>query len=175
MEALVHCILRLQGVVILRTEEAFRVGEQHSRLYQGAFAARHREHHRQPPRYRCGHQLTVRSKTYSSSTWAKTIPPSILILAAAVFRDSAEATSSLFDAADLIRSTLGHGTYPRAFHSCFPDPLAVGLEIVFALALLSAGQSASLVATVAGQIVSEGFLRWKVSVSTIHSTPSSLS
>ncbi|VDC05782.1 unnamed protein product [Peniophora sp. CBMAI 1063] len=70
----------------------------------------------------------------------------ILILASAVFRDSAEATSSLFDAADLIGSTLGHG-----------------LEIVFALALLAAGQSASLVATVAGQIVSEGFLRWKVS------------
>ena len=38
--------------------------------------------------------------------------------------------------------------------------------MVFALALLSAGQSASLVATVAGQIVSEGFLRWRVSVGT---------
>ncbi|KAH9170589.1 natural resistance-associated macrophage protein [Lactarius sanguifluus] len=35
--------------------------------------------------------------------------------------------------------------------------------VIFALALLSAGQSASLVATVAGQIVSEGFLRWRVS------------
>lgn len=36
--------------------------------------------------------------------------------------------------------------------------------MIFALALLSAGQSASLVATVGGQIVSEGFLRWRVSV-----------
>jgi len=33
--------------------------------------------------------------------------------------------------------------------------------------LLASGQSASLVATVAGQSISEGFLNWKVSVSSI--------
>jgi metal iron transporter len=37
--------------------------------------------------------------------------------------------------------------------------------LLFALALLAAGQSASIVATLAGQSVSEGFLNWKVSVS----------
>ncbi|KAI0033957.1 natural resistance-associated macrophage protein-domain-containing protein [Vararia minispora EC-137] len=70
----------------------------------------------------------------------------ILILAAAVSRNNSQATDNLFAAADLISSTVGHGA-----------------AIVFALALLCAGQSASLVATVAGQIVSEGFLRWHVS------------
>lgn len=42
----------------------------------------------------------------------------------------------------------------------------VAAAFLFALALLAAGQSASIVATVAGQAVSEGFLRWRVSVST---------
>jgi hypothetical protein len=45
--------------------------------------------------------------------------------------------------------------------------------VIFALALLSAGQSASLVATVGGQIVSEGFLRWRVSVGTSPYNPHS--
>jgi metal iron transporter len=39
--------------------------------------------------------------------------------------------------------------------------------LLFALALLAAGQSSSIIATVAGQSVSEGFLRWKVSVSVL--------
>lgn len=40
-----------------------------------------------------------------------------------------------------------------------------GAATIFAIALLCSGQSASLVATVGGQIVSEGFIRWRVSVS----------
>lgn len=36
--------------------------------------------------------------------------------------------------------------------------------ILFALALLASGQSSSIIATLAGQIVSEGFIRWKLSV-----------
>jgi metal iron transporter len=40
-----------------------------------------------------------------------------------------------------------------------------GAATIFALALLCAGQSASLVATVAGQIVAEGFIRWRLTVS----------
>ena len=35
---------------------------------------------------------------------------------------------------------------------------------IFALALLCAGQTASITATLAGQIVSEGFIEWRVSV-----------
>ncbi|THH18264.1 hypothetical protein EW146_g2684 [Bondarzewia mesenterica] len=78
----------------------------------------------------------------------------ILILSAAVFfysegpngpgsyRDSA----SLFDAHDLIAREVGRGA-----------------AVMFALALLCAGQSSSIIATVAGQNVSEGFIRWRTS------------
>ena len=40
----------------------------------------------------------------------------------------------------------------------------VAAGFMFALALLCAGQSASITATLSGQIVSEGFLEWRVSV-----------
>ncbi|KZP29257.1 natural resistance-associated macrophage protein [Athelia psychrophila] len=76
----------------------------------------------------------------------------ILVLAAAVFYYGAGADAtktgpaSLFDAHTLIRDLVG-------------KPAA----LLFALALLAAGQSASMIATVAGQSVSEGFLRWRVS------------
>ncbi|KAI0050579.1 natural resistance-associated macrophage protein [Auriscalpium vulgare] len=74
----------------------------------------------------------------------------ILILASAVFyygeaggpRDIA----SLFDAHAILRDLVGQGA-----------------AITFALALLFSGQSASIVATIAGQVVSQGFLRWRVS------------
>jgi len=52
----------------------------------------------------------------------------------------------LFDAHDLIQDNVGKAA-----------------ALLFALALLSAGQSSSIIATVAGQSVSEGFLQWKVS------------
>ncbi len=34
---------------------------------------------------------------------------------------------------------------------------------IFAIALLGSGQSASITATLAGQVVSEGFLEWRTS------------
>lgn len=75
----------------------------------------------------------------------------ILILASAVFyyesgAYGSESPASLFDAHTLINNTIGRAP-----------------ALLFALALLASGQSASLVATVAGQSVSEGFLNWKVS------------
>lgn len=75
----------------------------------------------------------------------------ILILASAVFyygsgAQGSESPASLFDAHTLINNTIGQAA-----------------ALLFALALLASGQSASLVATVAGQSVSEGFLNWKVS------------
>ena len=36
--------------------------------------------------------------------------------------------------------------------------------MIFAIALLFSGQSSTIIATVAGQIVSEGFLNWSISV-----------
>ncbi|KAF8079350.1 natural resistance-associated macrophage protein-domain-containing protein [Lyophyllum atratum] len=75
----------------------------------------------------------------------------ILILASAVFyygtsADGTAVPASLFDAYDLIHDLVG--------------PAAATL---FAVALLAAGQSSSIIATVAGQAVSEGFLQWRVS------------
>lgn len=75
----------------------------------------------------------------------------ILVLASAVFYYGSGAQgsltpASLFDAHTLIRDTIG-------------KPAA----LLFALALLASGQSASIIATLAGQSVSEGFLHWKVS------------
>ncbi|KAH9486175.1 Manganese transporter pdt1 [Psilocybe cubensis] len=75
----------------------------------------------------------------------------ILMLAAAVFFYGKEMpqdkdAASLFDAYDLIRDIVG-------------KPAAT----LFAIALLAAGQSSSIIATVAGQAVCEGFLQWRVS------------
>ncbi|KAJ2918245.1 hypothetical protein MD484_g2177, partial [Candolleomyces efflorescens] len=75
----------------------------------------------------------------------------ILILASAVFFygtawDGNGDPASLFDAYDLIRDLVG-------------QPAAT----LFAIALLASGQSSSLIATVAGQAVCEGFLQWRVS------------
>ncbi|KAN0100220.1 Natural resistance-associated macrophage domain containing protein [Tylopilus felleus] len=75
----------------------------------------------------------------------------ILILSSAVFyynsgAHGSESPASLFDAHALIQNRLGNGA-----------------ALLFALALLASGQSASIVGIVAAQCVSEGFLRWKVS------------
>ncbi|KII93016.1 hypothetical protein PLICRDRAFT_49119 [Plicaturopsis crispa FD-325 SS-3] len=76
----------------------------------------------------------------------------ILVLASAVFfygavdGRGAVAPATLFDAHDLIRDVVGKAA-----------------ATLFALALLAAGQSSSIIATLAGQNVSEGFLQWHVS------------
>ncbi|WVF66834.1 hypothetical protein IAT40_001576 [Kwoniella sp. CBS 6097] len=82
--------------------------------------------------------------------FALTINSSILTLAGAAFyygtaNVNAE-DADLFGAFDLIKSFIGHSA-----------------AIIFALALLCAGQSASITATLAGQVVSEGFINWKTS------------
>ncbi|KIP03915.1 hypothetical protein PHLGIDRAFT_110303 [Phlebiopsis gigantea 11061_1 CR5-6] len=74
----------------------------------------------------------------------------ILILASAVFYygegQGTGGPASLFDAYDLLKRIIGQGS-----------------ATLFALALLASGQSSSIIATMAGQTVSEGFLRWRVS------------
>ncbi|KAI0828819.1 natural resistance-associated macrophage protein [Trametes gibbosa] len=73
----------------------------------------------------------------------------ILILSSAVFfngNTGDQDPASLFDAYDLLGNLVG-------------KPAA----ILFALALLASGQSSSIIATLAGQIVSEGFIRWRLS------------
>ncbi|RPD63239.1 natural resistance-associated macrophage protein [Lentinus tigrinus ALCF2SS1-7] len=78
------------------------------------------------------------------------INSAILVIAATVFFKDASTASSvpagLFDAHDLIKAHIGKAA-----------------AFIFALALLCAGQTASITATLAGQIVSEGFIEWRVS------------
>ncbi|ETW87567.1 Mn2+ and Fe2+ transporter of the NRAMP family [Heterobasidion irregulare TC 32-1] len=77
------------------------------------------------------------------------INSAILVIAATVFfqdGDPDDAPAGLFDAHDLIRDHIGKAA-----------------ASMFALALLCAGQTASITATLAGQIVSEGFIEWRIS------------
>ncbi|GBB86275.1 hypothetical protein RclHR1_01270021 [Rhizophagus clarus] len=80
-------------------------------------------------------------------TFALFVNSSILIVAASNFyyKNSQEEVASLFDAHDLLTKYLG-----------------IPAGTIFALALLIAGQSSTLTATIAGQIVMEGFMGWKV-------------
>ena len=78
--------------------------------------------------------------------FALVINSSILILAGASFFYNPDATgeADIGGAFELIKQFIGNGA-----------------GIVFALALLCAGQSASITATLAGQVVSEGFINWR--------------
>jgi len=83
---------------------------------------------------------------------AGVINSAILIVAATVFfyqvppEERSTSPASLFDTYDIIRERIGR-------------PAAV----IFAGALLTAGQSAAITATLSGQVVSGGFLAWKLS------------
>lgn len=78
--------------------------------------------------------------------FAITVNSAILIVAGAAFYygTGTRQLSDLYDAFNLLRDTLG-------------KPYA----ILFAIALLAAGQSASITCTLAGQLVSEGFIKWR--------------
>ncbi|CAI2180173.1 5774_t:CDS:2 [Funneliformis geosporum] len=80
-------------------------------------------------------------------TFALFVNSSILIVAAANFfyKPTSIEVADLFDAYNLLSQYLGK---------------AAGT--LFALALLIAGQSSTLTATIAGQIVMEGFMGWKI-------------
>ncbi|KAH7883847.1 natural resistance-associated macrophage protein-domain-containing protein [Phlebopus sp. FC_14] len=75
------------------------------------------------------------------------INSAILILAATVFyTPDGSVPTGLFDMHTLILQSLGEGS-----------------AFIFALALVCSGQTASITATLSGQIVSEGFILWKIS------------
>lgn len=69
----------------------------------------------------------------------------ILILAAAVFWKGGTAVTELEDGHKLLTTALGAGS-----------------ATVFAIALLASGQSSTITGTLAGQIVMEGFMKWRV-------------
>lgn len=86
---------------------------------------------------------------YSLLGFALTINSAILTLAGAIFYYGTSGVSA--DEADLVGA-----------HNLIRSYVGNGGAIIFALALLCAGQSASITATLAGQVVSEGFLQWNV-------------
>lgn len=83
--------------------------------------------------------------------FAITINSAILIVASAAFyygnnsSGDKEVVADLFQAFRLLRANVGKAP-----------------AILFAIALLTAGQSSSITVTLAGQIISEGFLHWRV-------------
>lgn len=83
--------------------------------------------------------------------FAITINSAILIVASAAFYyghnqdGDTEVVGDLFQAFDLLRDTVGKVP-----------------AILFAIALLTAGQSSSITVTLAGQIISEGFIHWRL-------------
>jgi len=82
----------------------------------------------------------------SLSTFATFVNAAILIVAGAALYGSEDAKGE-----DLF-----------TIHTLLSTTLAPVAGTVFALALLFSGQSSSIVATIVGQIICEGFLNWKV-------------
>lgn len=76
----------------------------------------------------------------------------ILILAAAAFHGAGQSVQTLTDAYHLLSSAVGSHT----------------AKILFAVALLAAGQNATITGTLSGQIVMEGFLQIRWAVVTNH-------
>jgi metal iron transporter len=82
----------------------------------------------------------------SLSTFATFVNSAILIVAGAALYGSEDAKGE-----DLF-----------TIHTLLSTTLAPAAGTVFALALLFSGQSSSIVATIVGQIICEGFINWKV-------------
>ncbi len=84
--------------------------------------------------------------TLSLLTFALFVNSAILVVAGStLFGIDAAANADLFGIHDLLR-----------------DLLSPAAGTIFALALLASGQSAGIVTTMAGQLVSEGFFRWTI-------------
>jgi manganese transport protein len=97
-----------------------------------------------------GRREAIRFSTIDSSAalmLALLVNAAILILAAAVFHWSGhQDVASIQDAYELLAPLLGAG--------------AAG--VIFALALLASGQNSTLTGTLAGQVVLEGFMKWRM-------------
>ncbi|KZT73250.1 smf Mn2+ and Fe2+ transporter [Daedalea quercina L-15889] len=133
--------------LIRSVKQAFHMGRVHE---EGRPVKNHAEHENHSVDFVSRH-LThgVVDMVVSLLGLALVINALIVILASSVFfygSGPSDGPATLFDAYDLLASRLG---------------TVVGT--LFALALLAAGQSSSIVATLAGQVISEGFIRWKVS------------
>ena len=100
--------------------------------------------------------------------FAMIINSAILIVAgAAYFYGNANANdASIKGAHDLLKSYLGNAAAVLFALALLCVSASHPLAVRSRLMRPQAGQSASITATLAGQVVSEGFLEWKTSVST---------
>jgi len=83
----------------------------------------------------------------SLSTFAMFVNAAILIVAGAALYGNPNAT----DGGDLF-----------SIHALLSSSLTPAAGTIFALALLFSGQSSSIIATIVGQIICEGFINWKL-------------
>lgn len=102
--------------------------------------------------------------------FALTINASILTLAGAAFyyqnSDIDPANADIFGAHALIKSYIGNAAAVIfALALLCAGPLSQIMNLMKIRTDDQAGQSASITCTLAGQVVSEGFLNWRVSVS----------
>lgn len=95
-----------------------------------------------------GMKEAIRSNTIdtvAALSLAFFVNAAILILAASVFYGKGHAVEELAEGHKLLWSTLGAGS-----------------AMAFAVALLASGQSSTITGTLAGQIVMEGFMKWRL-------------
>jgi manganese transport protein len=83
----------------------------------------------------------------------------ILVLAAMVFNGKQSATA----AGQVIEFGAGTDWIRVAYLTLAPLLGTAAASILFAVALLASGQSSTITGTLAGQVVMEGFMRWKLS------------
>jgi manganese transport protein len=84
---------------------------------------------------------------------------SILVLAAMTFHGKEGLT---FPGPGGQQIPVGDDWIQGAFHTLSPLLGATGASILFAVALLASGQSSTITGTLAGQVVMEGFMSWKI-------------
>jgi len=112
-------------------------------LYLHSSIVQTRKHGREPEAMQ--NALTFNKvDTIVALSFAFFVNAAILVLAASVFPPGAE-IKELQQGHTLLQSTLGASS-----------------ALVFAIALLASGQSSTITGTLAGQIVMEGFMNWKV-------------
>jgi manganese transport protein len=85
---------------------------------------------------------------------------SILVLAAITFYGHETVTTSAGQVVDLAKA--GDNWIELAYLTLDPLLGAKVASILFAVALLASGQSSTVTGTLAGQVVMEGFMRWRV-------------
>jgi len=85
---------------------------------------------------------------------------SILILAAMTFFGKSEGLT--FPGAGGVPVPIGDDWIQGAYHTLTPLMGAGLASVLFAVALLASGQSSTITGTLAGQVVMEGFMSWKI-------------